>query len=51
MTAAGAPALDLTRSGDFDSFGQPFMSFLFRHLAYPLKSKNANMAIYVIRFH
>jgi len=51
MTATRALALDLTGSGYFDSFGQTLMGFLFRHLAGSLKSKNANLSIYVIRFH
>jgi hypothetical protein len=35
MTTAGALALDLTRSGNLDSFAQPLMGLLFRHLANP----------------
>jgi len=51
MTATRAFVFDLAGSGDFDSFGQTLMSFLFWHLAGPVKSKNANAVIYFIRFH
>jgi hypothetical protein len=37
MTATRALAFDLAGSGDFDSFGQTLMGFLFRHLAGPFK--------------
>ncbi len=37
MTTTGAFVLDLPCSGNLDSFFQPFMGLLFRHLANPLK--------------
>jgi len=37
MTTTGAFVFDLAGSGNLDSFAQPFMGFLFRHLAVPLK--------------
>jgi hypothetical protein len=32
MTAAGASAFEPAGGGDFDSFGQTLVGFLFRHL-------------------
>jgi len=34
MSAAGLFVLDLAGGGDFNSFTQPLMAFLFRHLRY-----------------
>jgi len=51
MTATAASAFEPAGSGNFDPFAQPLMGFLFRHLTVPLKSKNADLLIYVIRFH
>jgi hypothetical protein len=36
MTTTGAFVFDLAGSSNLDSFAQPFMGFLFRHLANPL---------------
>jgi hypothetical protein len=38
MATTGAFVLDLAGSGNLDSFSQPFMGFLFRHLTNPLKN-------------
>ena len=54
MTAATAFAFDLAAGGDFDSFAQTLMSFLFRHLAnsfkitYLKQLENVKPVIYVI---
>jgi hypothetical protein len=45
MTATAAPSADFTGSGDFDSFAQTLMSFLFWHL---IDSLNIRAVIYSI---
>ena len=37
MATTGAFVFDLAGSSNLDSFAQPFMGLLFRHLAVPLK--------------
>jgi hypothetical protein len=50
MTAAGSFMLDLAGSGNLDSFAQPFMGLLFRHLANPFLRLFDNSGIKML-FH
>jgi len=43
MTATASLPPDLTSSGDFDSFAQTFVGFLFRHLIDSLNIKDSNL--------